>query len=453
MGKFACCAVLVGGLLAASCSSDATKEAATTTSGATATTSGAAVTTADSAAPETSAEPATTGGGVDSTTGSVESTDAPATSDAADTTTPAPDTSAPKAADDRAFKVMVIGDETSQISFTVKEGVPAVQGALADLTNVEVLHCDSAGDANAAADCERKAVDAGVAAVIVSFGSVGQDQSILTEAGIPTIGSVGSAGGTTAFSISDGLATYAGLGVAAGAAKCTKVATLYLDGADFLADMVKTGVELQGATEVARAPIAQNTPDIAPAVETLTSSNPDCIVLSITPTQAVQAVTALAQSGTTAQLIGVGAVFPPEVISELGDLAEGVLTVGVGLDPADPSPVIAQIRADMDKFDDKAPVTTVGVLSWASAKLIEDALPSVSGDVTAASLTAALQGLKDAPAGGAIHPFTAVGSTNPLFERFYNPWGLLYKIVDGVPVRQTEDYFALADGIAAAKMG
>jgi ABC-type branched-subunit amino acid transport system substrate-binding protein len=347
---------------------------------------------------------------------------------------------------------MVIGDETSQISFTVAEAVPAIQGALSDLPNVQVLHCDSAGDANAAVDCERKAVTAGVAAVIVSFGNVGQDQAVLTAAGIPVIGG-SSANAPTAFSISSGLASYAGLGVAAGAAHCTKVATLFLDGAAFLADMVKSGVELQGAKEVARAAIAQNTPDIAPAVETLTSSNPDCIVLSITPTQAVQAVTALHQSGTKAQLIGVGAVFPPETVAQLGDLAEGVYTSGIGLDPADTSPVIGQIKNDMAKFDGKAKVTTVGILSWASAKLIEDALPSVTGDVTPASLTAALQGLKDAPAGGAIHPFTPVGNANPLFSHFFNPWGLLYKIVKGVPVRQTSDYFSLTDGLTAAKIG
>jgi ABC-type branched-subunit amino acid transport system substrate-binding protein len=231
------------------------------------------------------------------------------------------------------------------------------------------------------------------------------------------------------------------------------VATLYLDGAAFLADMVREGAKLQGATEVARAAIAQNTPDIAPAVATLTSSDADCIFLSITPTQAVQAITALAQSGTKAQLIGISAVFTPEVIKQLGKLAEGVLTANGGLDPADPSPVIGQIKADMAKFDAKAPVTVVGIFSWTAAKLIEDALPAIKGDVTPASLTAAIMGLKDAPAGGAIHPFTPTGSSNPLFAHFYNPWGLLYKIVNGVPVRQTADYFSLSDALKVAKIG
>jgi ABC-type branched-subunit amino acid transport system substrate-binding protein len=435
-GQRAACAVLiVGGLIAASCTSDATKVATT------------GKPSADTVASTGPAKVPDTVAGTDSTDPAI--TD-PATTDPSTTGPQTPDTTPPPApGDDRAFKVMVIGDETSQISFTVAEAVPAVQGALANLPNVEVLHCDSAGDTNTALDCEREAVDAGVAIVIVSFGGVGSDQSVLTDAGIPTIGG-SDAKAATSFSLSSGLASYAGLGVAAGEAKCTKIATLYLDGADFLANMVKTGAELSGATEVARAALAQNTPDIAPAVATLTSANPDCIFLNITPTQVVQAVTALAQSDTKAQLIGVGAVFPPEVVSELGDLVEGVITSEIALNPADESPIIDQIASDMAPFDPKAKVTTVGILSWASAKLIEDALPAIDGDVTAASLTTALQGLKDAPGGGAIHPFTPVPIDNPLFNRFYNPWGLLYKIIDGVPVRQTPDYFSLLDTLKVA---
>ena len=402
----------------------------------------------DVAAVETAAPVATEAAPVDTTATSAE----PDTTEAADTTvadTTVADTEAEAPADERAWKVMVIGDETSTISFEVPEAVPAVQGALASLPNVEVLHCDSQGDANASLDCQQQAVDAGVAAVIGSFGNLGQDQSVLTEAGIPVIGGA-DADAPNSFSLSNGLASYAGLGVAAGEANCTKIATLYLDGAEFLANMVKSGAELVGATEVARSAIPQNTPDIAPAVAALTGSDADCIFLSITPTQAVQAVTALDQSGTEAQLIGVGAVFPQEVVDELGPLVEGLYTAEIALNPEDPDPVIDTIAADTAAFDDSAPVTTIGILSWTSAKLLMDALPSIDGDVTPESLTAALEGLQDAPAGGAIHPFNPVGTTNPMFSRFMNPWGLLYQIQGGVPVRQTPEYFSLSPGLEAA---
>ena len=389
-----------------------------------------------------------------------DTSDSPTTTAAPDTTLPsgsettaaAPDTTAvPVVTDERAFKVMVIGDETATISFTVPEAVPAVQGALADLPNVEVLHCNSKGDSNAAVECERDAIAAGVAAVIVSFGAVGQDQTLLTEAGIPVLGG-SSASAPTAFSISSGLGAYAALGAAAGAAECTKIGTLYLDGAEFLADMIEQGAALQDVEEVARSPIPQNTPDIAPQVAALTQSDADCIVLSVTPSQAIQAVTAINQSGTEAKMVAAGAVFPQHVIDELGDLTEGLVLAESSLSPADESPVIAEIKADMAAFDADASVTTIGILSWASAQLIIDALPLIEGDVTPEALLAALLSLENAPAGGAVHPVTAEVIDNPLFSHFFNPWALLYRITDGVPARITEDYFSTTEVLQQASM-
>lgn len=354
--------------------------------------------------------------------------------------------------DERAFSVMVIGDETSQIDFTVPEAIPAVQGALAGLPNVEVLHCDSAADENTSQACEREAVEAGVSAVVASFGQLGQSVDILTDAGIPVIG--GSApDAPNSFSLSAGLVAYASLGTAAAEADCSRVATLYLDGAEFLADMVQQGVELGGAEEVARSAIPQDTPDIAPQVAALTGDDADCIVLSVTPTQVVQAVTALNQAGVDAQLIASGAVFTPPVVEELGDLAEGVITADVQLNPGDDDPVIDQITADIAAFDADAEVTTVAVLSWASAKLIVDALPAVRGEVTPESLTTALNGLEDAPAGGAIHPVTVEELDNPLFTRVFNTHGLLYQVTDGAPVRLTEDWFSTEPVLEVASIG
>ncbi len=366
----------------------------------------------------------------------------------APTTTGAP----VKVLDERAFKVMVIGDETSSLDFTVAEAVPAVQGALAGLPNVEVLHCDSAGDPNANKACQRDAVEAGVAAVIGSFGEISQDTEVLVAAGIPVIGAA-DPGAPNSFALSAPLAVYASLGVAAGEAECTEVATLYLDGAEFLADMVQQGVEMSGAEEVARSGIPQNTPDIAPQVAALTSADADCIVLSVTPTQVIQAITALEQAGVEATLIAAGAVLTSEVVEELGELADGVITAEVQVNAGSEDPVVDQVAADIAANDPGAPTSTIAMLSWASAKLVEDALPSVQGEVTPATLTAALNSLVNAPAGGAIHPVTVKEMSNPLFKRVFNPWGRLYRISDGVPEPLSDDYFSLVEILNAAEMG
>ncbi len=402
------------------------------------------------------AAPVTTVAGSETTAAPAATTtpDAAATTVATTADTEAtPTTEAPPPADERAFKVMVIGDETSTISFTVPEAVPAVQGALDHLPNVEVLHCDSAGDANKSTECQREAVDAGVAVVIASFGQIGQDQAVLTEAGIPVIGGA-DANAEGAFSLSAGLASYAALGVAAGEAGCTKVSTLYLDGAEFLADMVQYGADLVGAEEVARAAVARNTVDIAPQVTALTAADPDCIVLSVTPTEVVQSVIAIDQNGSEAQVILVGAILPADVREELGELAEGILTAEIALNPADDDPVIDEIAADIAAFDDDAEVTTIGILSWASAKLVEAALLDIDGDVTPAALMESLAGLEDVEVSGAIHPFSATTKlVNPLFTSFYNPWGLLYRVEDGVPVRVTPEFFSLVESLEGASLG
>lgn len=365
-----------------------------------------------------------------------------------------PTTSAPaEPTDERAFSVMVIGDETSTISFEVPEAVPAVQGALAELPNVEVLHCDSAGDANVSDDCQREAVEAGVAAVIASFGQIGQSATVLSDAGIPIVGGA-PANVPFAYSTSSGLAAYASLGAAVSEAACGTFATLFLDGADFLADMVREGAGLDGIEEVGRSAIPQNTPDISPQVAALASTDADCLVLSVTPAQVIQAVTALDQAGVEAQLIAIDAVFSADAVAELGELAEGALVSSVQLNASDPDPAVAQATADMHAFDPDATMSTVGLLSWASAKLIIDALPAIDGEVTAASLDAALATLENATAGGVTHPISTTESlTNPLFNRFFNPWGLLYRIEDGTPVRITDDFFSLAAVIEVAEIG
>jgi ABC-type branched-subunit amino acid transport system substrate-binding protein len=368
-------------------------------------------------------------------------------------TTDAPGTTEPvEVTDDRAFRVMVIGDETSTISFAVPEAVPAVEAAFAETPNVEVLHCDSAGDANASLDCQREAVSEGVAAVIGSFGSIAQDASVLADAGIPVVGGA-PPDATNGFSLSAGLPVYASLGVAAVEAGCGSLATLYLDGAEFLADMVADGAALGGVEEAARSGIPQNTPDVAPQVAALAGSDADCVVLSVTPTQVVQAVTALNQAGVDAQLIAAGAVVTPPVVEELGELAEGIITTEVQLSPGEDDPVVQDAHDRIAAVDPDAAFTTLSLLSWASAQLIIDALPAIEGDVTSASLTEALDGLVDAPAGGVVHPVTTNDLENPQFARFYNPWGLLYRIEDGEPVRVSDDYFSLEETLNSVTVG
>lgn len=341
---------------------------------------------------------------------------------------------------DIAATIMVISDFDAGAGFSSPDALPAVQGALEAFPNVEVLSCDSQQDANAGNECQREAVDAAVDAVIVGFSPLSSDHAILTEAGIPVVGN-GDPAAPNTFGVASTLGAYSGLGVGAAEAGCENTGILYLDGTDFLADALRTGLEIGDSQESARAPVPANAPDLAPAIARLLDADSDCILLSVLPNMIVQAVTAIDQSGESPTIAAVGAVFTADVVESLGDLADGVLTTEIQVNPADTTdPVVDEIADDVAAFDEDVEVGTIGVHAWASAKVLAAGLLQHQGEVTPQSLTTTLNGLRDVDVHGAIHPFSSVEIASDAYARFFNHWGLNYVIEDGVPVRQGDFY-------------
>lgn len=349
-------------------------------------------------------------------------------------------TTTPASGDTRAFKVMVISDFTSTIAFTTPEALPSAKGALRNLPNVEVLGCDSKGDPNAAQACQRDAVAKGVAAVIVGFGNVGQDMAVLTAAGIPVLGQ-SDITKDNGFGLASGLGQYVGMGVGVVKNGCEKVGVLYLDGTDFLVDEVKKGVESEGGKEAARAAVPATAPDLAPAVSKLLNADVQCIVLSVTPPMLVQAITAINQTGKKPFLAAVGAILTKQVRDSLGPLADNIMSSEIQLNPDDSNQAaFKSMRADLDAIDKKTKITTIGIFSWASGKLIEAALENVQGVVTKESLTTALNGMRDVDLDGILHPFSAIPLKNPAYKRFFNHYAINYMIEKG-ELKKAGDFF------------
>lgn len=332
------------------------------------------------------------------------------------------------------FKIMVAGDFTSSgLAYTTPEVVPAVKGALRNHSNITVVTCDTKSDTAAADACEQQAVQDKVAAVIVGFSNIGQDQSILTRAGIPVIGDAeADSKATTAFSLANGNVEYYGIGIGLAEAGCKSYGTLYLDGTDVLANAIKAGAATKGLKEAARAAIAINAPDLAPAIAKLTAANVDCIALSVVPTQVVQAVTAIKQTGKSIRVGAVSAIFLSQVISALGSSLNGAISINqVRNVPDNAAPGGAMVQADMAAEDPKAPITQLAVIAWSSAQLILDALPSINGPVTASSLLTALNGLRNANTYGMTPPVSMTPLSNPLYARMFNPDAINYVLQNG----------------------
>jgi ABC-type branched-subunit amino acid transport system substrate-binding protein len=344
-------------------------------------------------------------------------------------------------------KVMIITDETSQsIGFSNPEG-PASLKAGVKGANVDVLSCDSQGQAAEGEACAKKAVDEGVAAVVIGFSQGGSD--ILKAANIPVIGNAPSTTDPNAFAVSSAFALYAANGVALAQSGCKKLGILYLDGTDSLVDFVKKGAESAGAKEVARAPIAANAPDLTPAIAKLTGAGAQCVALSVIPSQVVQAVTAINQSGKKLTMAAVSAILTPDVLKSLGDLANGILVVDSFQNAADPAKGMKKVTKQIKAVDSSADITEVGLIDYVSGRLIAAALKNVTGDVTPASLTTALNGLRDVSVDGIIHTYSSIAPDNPDYARFFNHYGISYKIVKGVPTRQGT-FFDLSKVLAAA---
>lgn len=350
---------------------------------------------------------------------------------------------APAGSSDVKAKILVIGDFTSTIPFTLPEIVPMVKGVLKNFPNVEVGTCDAKGSASSFLACEQQAVQDNVAAVVLGFSAGGQDLSVLTKSSIPVIGTTDSRS-LNFYPTAEAFSSYVALGAGLAETGCKKLGIVHLDGSDFLVDYIKAGFEGKGGKEVARGAVANNAADLSPAVSKVTGAGAECVAVSLTPAGAAQALTALKQSGKTVTIGGISAVFSTELLKSLGALADGLIVVDTVLNPSDDAAGIKEAAAAMREVDSKAKMTQQAVGAFIAAKLIAAGLPTVSGEVTAASLTTALDGLRNVDMNGVIPPWSSVPVEGKTFPRIFNHYGINYKIQDGKAVKQGDFYDILA---------
>ncbi|WP_330255103.1 ABC transporter substrate-binding protein [Nocardia sp. NBC_00565] len=340
-------------------------------------------------------------------------------------------------------KILVVGDFTSTIPFTLPEIVPMVKGVLKDFPNVEIETCDGKGTAPGFLVCAQQAVRDRVAGVVLGFSAGGQDLSVLTKANIPTIGA-GDSHSPNSYPTAEPFSIYVALGAGLAATGCTKLGIVYLDGSDFLIDYIKGGFEGKGGKEVARGSVAANAADLSPAVSKVTGAGAECVAVSLTPSGGAQALTALKQSGKTLTVGGISAVFSTELLKSLGALAEGLIVVDTVLNSSDDAPGIKDAAAAMHSVDAKAKMTQQALGSYIAAKLVAAALPKVSGEVTSASLTTALDGLRNVDMNGVIPPWSSIPVEGKTFPRIFNHYGINYKIQGGKAVKEGDFYDILA---------
>jgi ABC-type branched-subunit amino acid transport system substrate-binding protein len=343
------------------------------------------------------------------------------------------------AGSDAKADILVIGDFTSTIPFTLPEIVPMVKGVLKNFPNVKVDSCDGKGTPAGFLACEQQAVQNSVDAVVLGFAAGAQDQSVLDKAKIPVIGNTkGTA--DTIYPTAESFSLYVALGAGLAESGCKKLGIVYLDGSDFLVDYIKQGFEGKGGKEVARGAVAANAADLSPAVSKVTSASPDCVAVSLTPAGAAQALTALKQTGKTFSIGSISAIFSQQLIDSLGALTDGVIVVDSALNSNDDAPGINAAKAAMQGEDSKAKMTQQAVGAFIGSTLLAAGLTKAGGDVTTDSLNTALNGLRDVDMQGVIPNWSSEPIKSTQFARIFNHYGINYKLTGGKAVKQGDFY-------------
>lgn len=377
--------------------------------------------------------------------------------------------SSDKAASDGAIKVMAMGTFQAP-GYAWADASAAVEAKAKEVNDkggvnghkIEVIVCDDQQDPNQATACARKAVSEGVVAVISSTQTTGfgaQTIPILQAAGIPVVGqpTVGEVERTSenVYTMDAGSAAqYSGVALALKRAGCTKVASLQmpLPAAITAVELLESGLKAVGSTLVKNIKVAMSETSYAPQVAQIISAGAQCIVPIIVAPETAKLIQTVKQSGEDLTIGGVTGAFSQEMLTSLGDAANGIVLAGGNYLPTDTE--VPAVKAMLDALAKYEPSVTVGSTfstnAWGAAVFLFDGVfPGVDGDFTAKSVTAAIQATKDAPAGTYGTYTYNIDPPNPDLPRVRRSGVLLWQVQGGVPKLTSEDYINIYDALKA----
>jgi branched-chain amino acid transport system substrate-binding protein len=299
---------------------------------------------------------------------------------------------------------------------------------------VRIQSCATKGTAESSQACATKLVGGSPVAVIggVDLGSA-LSLPVLESAGIPYVGSLPQlgqeltsdgaymlAGGTVADLL--GQATYA-LDVLG----AKRFGALYLNLPGVLATVVRASevvLKARGATDVKMVEARADEADFTPVLRAATAGNPD-VVFVVFPAQACARIMQAGQAlGVTAKLFFPSACAERAVVEAAGSAAEGAYFGSAYLPPDDPAPEVEAWRSR---------TKSEGVLSQAGFSAVMNVhrlLTEVGGEVTPASVSAALAEARDHP-GYMTHAYTCDGKQVPIMTAVCNPHVRILQYRDG----------------------
>ncbi len=325
------------------------------------------------------------------------------------------------------------GIAAPEIPEGLEAGLEAINraGGLPGERPVQLEVCDTEDDPNTAAGCARAAVDAGAVAVLGSFTLHGSEVlPILEDAQIPSLGLVPLTAvdfvSPAAYPVDGGLVTGAG-GVAYALAdeghRRIAIARSDLPEAAALVDFAQMALDNFGLELVADVPVPMNSPDMAPYIAAVREADADGVIVGMDGADADNFAIAWRQAEPDAGL-GMLVTDLTALFDALGNISD-IVTAGAYLE--DPElEAIATYRKNLEAVGVSEPGDFRDDV-YVSTLVFDQVARSVSGELTAPSLWAALNEATDIRTG-----FTPPVSFTPEsggvagLPRIFNPCVAIY---------------------------
>jgi ABC-type branched-subunit amino acid transport system substrate-binding protein len=273
---------------------------------------------------------------------------------------------------------------------------------------LKIEWCNNRNDPNQAVSCARKAVQSGAIATVGDFVTADSGyMDVLQKAGLPAVGnwpltppdyknpaSFPLHGGTTG--INWALPTYL---KTLGSVKSMAILSYPIASSREAATASKEAAEANGITVPHAEELAYGGPDPSAAVAKAMGGSPDSLSATLSAGDFAKVLQALNVAGESPKVMAATVSLPADTLKSVGPLAEGVYLDS--LFPSDPdAPELAEFKADMDKYAPKGLIRDdYAINAWIAVNLLKQVAEGIQGDVTAKSVSDALNGAKDLAVG------------------------------------------------------
>ncbi|MBH0781018.1 ABC transporter substrate-binding protein [Nocardia bovistercoris] len=286
---------------------------------------------------------------------------------------------------------------------------------------VKLLACNDGNNANQAGDCARQAVSANAVAVLGGFTTNGGTVvPILEKAGIPWIGSPALSAeelsSKVAYPLVSGAAAFAGIGARAAADGCASTSMVLYDvpPSEKAAQLINLGLARGNGKPADHIKVPTTTTDFSSIAKTAGKS--DCAIVGLPNDQVVALATAARTLGEKTRYYALQGALNDQVLSGARDALEGATSAVNFVAATDPAWQGAKTAST--KVDWTYPYNQN---TWAAYQVLIEAVGGAS-DISAASVTAALDKMTAAKAGGLTAPIDfSKEFPVPGINRVFNP--------------------------------